>query len=100
MFCRIRPKTPFKKRGVFFICGIQIVLTQTSITMVKLDSYDSFRVKTRGHVEQLSSYNTARQSFDKLRRSLMKEDEPFKIVLEGKNEDGLWEILDSIKVNP
>ena len=66
--------------------------------MARTESYSSFRVKTTGYVEQLSNYNTARQTFDKLKRQKMKDGDPFKIILEGKGTDGFWEMLDSINI--
>lgn len=66
--------------------------------MEKETSYETFRVKTSGYVEQFSSYNSARQSFDKLKRKKMKDGEPFKIVLDRKGKEGFWEIVDSVTI--
>lgn len=66
--------------------------------MVKTDSYSSFRIKTAGYVEQFSNYNSARQTFDKLKRQKIKNGDPFKIVLDGKGKEGFWEVVDSIIV--
>ena len=66
--------------------------------MENLNSYSIFRVKTTGYVEQFSNYNSARQCFDKLKRKKMKDGEPFKIVLEGKGREGLFEAVDSINI--
>lgn len=66
--------------------------------MEKETSYETFRVKTSGYVEQFSGYNSARQSFDKLKRKKMKDGEPFKIVLDRKGKEGFWEIVDSVTI--
>ena len=66
--------------------------------MAKVESYETFRVKTVGYVEQFSGYNSARQSFDKLKRKKMKEGVPFKIVLDAKGKEGFWEVVDSINI--
>lgn len=66
--------------------------------MANETSFSSFRVKTTGYVEQFSNYNSARQTFDKLKRKKAKNGDPFKIVLDGKGKEGFWEVLDSINV--
>lgn len=60
---------------------------------------ESFRVKTTGYVEQFSTYNAARQSFDRLKKKKEKEAMgSFKIILQRKNEDATWETMDSISI--
>ncbi|MCP1384052.1 hypothetical protein [Runella salmonicolor] len=60
---------------------------------------ESFRVKSTGYVEQFSSYNAARQSFDRLKKKKEKEGlSSFKIVLQHKSKDGVWETMDSISI--
>lgn len=60
---------------------------------------ESFRVKTTGYIEQFSSYNSARQVFDKLKRQKLKEGYGgFKITLQKKTEETTWQTVDSITV--
>lgn len=83
--------------GFFLLCTSLIMYKSNTKEMSNINSYSSFRVRTTGYVEQFSNYNTARQSFDKLKRKKSK-DGNFRIVLDARGKEGFWEVLDSITV--